>query len=112
VRQPVDDEFALIALQRALLQVVGEREWAVLEHNAVLLVVRVLIVVDELDDVLGAELLEEGDLAHEVILDPHELEGDAPLRLHVECELDKVEPAHRGALLELVPGEDQGWAWG
>ena len=62
VRQPVDDELALIALQRALLEVVGERERAILEHHAVLLTVRVLIVVDELDDVLGAQLLEEGDL--------------------------------------------------
>ena len=68
VRQPVDDELALIALQRALLEVVGERERAILEHHAVLLTVRVLIVVDELDDVLGAQLLEERDLAHEVLL--------------------------------------------
>mmetsp|Transcript_37088 Transcript_37088/g.89010 ORF Transcript_37088/g.89010 Transcript_37088/m.89010 type:complete len:413 (-) Transcript_37088:1974-3212(-) len=103
VRQPVDDELALIALQRALLQVVGKRERAVLEHHAVLLIVRVLIVVNELDDVLGAKLLEEGDLAHEVLLDAHELERDASLRLHVERELDEVESAHGGALLELVP---------
>ena len=110
VRQPVDDELALIPLQRALLEVVGERERAILEHHAVLLTVRVLIVVDELDDVLGAQLLEEGDLAHEVLLGSHELECDPSLRLHVERELDQVEAAHGGALLELVPGEDEGWA--
>ena len=63
--QAVDDELALVALERPLLEEGGERLLAVLEHDAVLLIGRVLVVVDHLDDKIGAQRLEEGDLAHE-----------------------------------------------
>ena len=64
---------------------------------------RVLVVVDQLDDELGAERLEEGDLAQEALLAAHELERDLALGLHVHRQLDRVEAAHRRRLLELVP---------
>ena len=94
VRQPVGDELALVPLQRALLQVVGERLLAVLEHDAVLLAVGVLVVVDQFDDKLGAQRLEERHLAHEPLLVGHELERHLPLGLHVDRQLDQVEAAH------------------
>mmetsp|Transcript_51202 Transcript_51202/g.150881 ORF Transcript_51202/g.150881 Transcript_51202/m.150881 type:complete len:736 (+) Transcript_51202:439-2646(+) len=101
--QAVDDELALVALERPLLEEGGERLLAVLEHDGVLLVGRVLVVVDHLDDKVGAQRLEEGDLAHKRLLGCHELERHAALRLHVDGELDGVEAAHRRRLLHLIP---------
>ena len=74
VRQPIDDEFALVALQGAAFEVVGERAFAILEDNAMRLGVRVLVVVDQLNDELRSERFEKGHLAEESLFRRHELE--------------------------------------
>ena len=53
-------------------------------------------------DILGAQRLEEGALAHKALLVVEELERDLALGLHVDGELDHVETPHLGRLLELV----------
>mmetsp|Transcript_36709 Transcript_36709/g.83103 ORF Transcript_36709/g.83103 Transcript_36709/m.83103 type:complete len:206 (+) Transcript_36709:509-1126(+) len=67
-----------------------------------LLVARVFVEIDELDNVLRTKGFEERHLSHKRLFRWHKLERDPPFRFHVDRKLYRIQPSHTRTLLHFI----------